>query len=95
MPDADTMLNYLNPNAKKPDQVAIFTREGCSYCAQAKAALREAGMEYVEVPLSHQVRTKVIGAISGQGTVPQVFVNGQHIGGADALKTWLAQRRKS
>ncbi len=93
--DADTMLNYLNPNAKKPDQVAIFTREGCSYCAQAKAALREAGMEYVEVPLSHQVRTKVIGAISGQGTVPQVFVNGQHIGGADALKTWLAQRRKS
>ena len=93
--DADTMLNYLNPNAKKPDQVAIFTREGCSYCVQAKAALREAGMEYVEVPLSHRVRTKVIGAISGQGTVPQVFVNGQHIGGADALKTWLAQRRKS
>src|SRR6185503_19837899 len=27
--DADTMLDYLNPKAKKPDQVAILTREGC------------------------------------------------------------------
>ena len=35
--DADTMLDFINPKAKKPDQVAIFTREGCSFCAKAKA----------------------------------------------------------
>ena len=29
--DADTMLAYINPKAKKPDQVAILTREGCSF----------------------------------------------------------------
>ena len=29
--DADTMLNYVNPRARKPDQVAILTREGCSF----------------------------------------------------------------
>ena len=34
--DADTMLQYINPTAKLPDQVAIFTREGCQYCARAK-----------------------------------------------------------
>ena len=39
--DADTMLNYINPKAKKPDQVAILTREGCGYCAKAKALLKE------------------------------------------------------
>src|SRR5262245_28681940 len=37
--DADTMLHYVNPKAKTPDQVAIFTREGCGFCAKAKQLL--------------------------------------------------------
>ena len=90
--DADTMLNYLNPKAKKPDQVVVFSREGCQFCAQAKAALTEAGLDYVEVPLPHQIRSRVVGAMSGEGTVPQVFINGQHIGGAEAVKAYLAKR---
>lgn len=90
--DADTMLAWINPQAKKPDQVVVFTREGCSFCAQAKADLKAAGYDYVEVPLAHQVRSKVIGALSGEGTVPQVFVNGVRIGGAEAVRAWLAGR---
>lgn len=90
--DADTMLNYINPQARKPDQVVVFTREGCSYCAQAKSDLKAAGYDYVEVPLAHQIRTKVVGALSGEGTVPQVFINGERIGGADAVRAWLAKR---
>jgi glutathione-dependent peroxiredoxin len=90
--DADTMLNHINPNAKKPDQVVVFSREGCSYCAQAKAHLKAAGYDYVEVPLAHQIRTKVVGALSGEDTVPQVFINGERIGGADAVRSWLAKR---
>ncbi|HZQ62134.1 MAG TPA: glutathione peroxidase [Casimicrobiaceae bacterium] len=86
--DADTMLRYINAKAKLPDQVAILTREGCSYCAKAKALLTELGYEYAEVPLHHTVRTKVVGAIAGEKTVPQVFVNGQHIGGLEALERW-------
>jgi glutaredoxin-like protein len=86
--DADTMLAYINPKAKKPDQVAIFTREGCSYCAKAKALLSELGYDYAEVPLPHTIRTKVVGAIANAQTVPQVFVNGQHIGGAEELERW-------
>ena len=90
--DADTMLAYINPKAKKPDQVAIFTREGCGFCAKAKALLAEQGYHYAEIPLDHKVRTKVVGAIAAAQTVPQVFVNGERIGGWEALERWIAAR---
>ncbi len=86
--DADTMLNYVNPKAKKPDQVAIFTRDGCGFCAKAKALLAELGYGYAEIPLGHGIRSKVVGAIAGVQTVPQIFINGQYIGGAQALEQW-------
>jgi len=86
--DADTMLAYINPNAKKPDQVAIFTREGCQFCAKAKALLAELGYDYAEIPLPHARRSRIVGAVTGQQTVPQVFVNGRHIGGLEALERW-------
>jgi glutathione-dependent peroxiredoxin len=86
--DADTMLAYINPKAKKPDQVAIFTREGCQFCAKAKARLTELGYDYAEIPLAHNVRSRVIGAVTGQQTVPQVFINGQYVGGHEELERW-------
>lgn len=89
--DADTMLHYLDPNAKGPDQVAILTRIGCPHCARAKKRLTEAGYEYVEVPLGHTIRTKAVGAISGGKTVPQIFINGELIGTADDLDEYLKQ----
>jgi glutaredoxin-like protein len=87
--DADTMLNYINPDARKPDQVAILTREGCSFCAKAKARLAEAGFDYAEIPLPHMIRTKAVGAITGAATVPQVFINGRLIGGNAELDAYL------
>ena len=86
--DADTLLAYVNPKAKKPDQVAILTREGCGYCAKAKALLTDLAYDYAEVPLAHASRSRVVGALTGEGTVPQVFVNGQRIGGLEALESW-------
>jgi glutaredoxin-like protein len=87
--DADTMLRYINPRAKKPDQVAILTREGCSFCANAKQRLADAGYDFVEVPLPHTIRTKAVGAIAGAQTVPQVFVNGRLVGGTNELEAFL------
>ncbi|MCC6301618.1 MAG: glutathione peroxidase [Gammaproteobacteria bacterium] len=86
--DADTMLSYINPKAKKPDQVAIFTREGCQFCAKAKSLLTELGYDYAEIPLAHTTRSKVVGAVAGKKTVPQVFVNGELIGGLEELERW-------
>ena len=86
--DADTMLAYVNPQARKPDQVAIFTREGCGFCARAKALLKEHGYDYAEITLPHQQRSRVVGAITGETSVPQVFINGTRIGGLEALERW-------
>ena len=86
--DADTMLNHINPKAKKPDQVAILTREGCGFCAKAKALLQERGYAYSEIRLDHSDRSRVVGAITGRGTVPQIFINGRHIGGLEDLQAW-------
>ena len=89
--DAATMLAYINPKARKPDQVAVLTRDGCQYCAQAKALLDERDIDYVEIPLAHKVRNKALGAIAGAQTVPQVFINGERIGGYEELKRWAAK----
>ena len=91
--DADTMLAYINPSAKKPDQVAIFTREGCGFCAKAKALLTDLGYDYAEIPLPHNTRSRVIGAVTGQLTVPQIFINGEYVGGAEQLAQWAKQRK--
>jgi glutaredoxin-like protein len=86
--DADTMLAYIAPRAKKPDQVAILTRHGCGYCAKAKKLLKDLGYNYAEVSLDNANRSRVVGAITGKGTVPQVFVNGHLIGGLEDLQRW-------
>ena len=86
--DADTMLAYINPRAKKPDQVAILTRDGCNFCVRAKALLTERGYDYVELSLEHKSRSRVVGAIAGAQTVPQVFINGTRIGGWEELERW-------
>ncbi|QYY28499.1 glutathione peroxidase [Cupriavidus pinatubonensis] len=89
--DADTMLNHIAPDAKRPDQVVVFSKAGCSFCAKAKQQLSDAGYEYIEVPLDNKVRGKVLGAVSGEMTAPQVFINGKLIGGAAALEQYLGQ----
>ena len=90
--DADTMLRYLDPNAKLPPQIAILSREGCSFCAQAKKMLSEAGYDYAEIPLPHTIRSKALGAIAKAQTVPQVFVDGKLVGGSEELQKFLSER---
>ena len=90
--DADTMLRYLAPNANVPEPIAILTREGCSFCAQAKKMLSEAGYDYAEIPLPHTIRSKALGAIANAQTVPQVFVGGRLIGGSEELARFLQER---
>ncbi len=89
--DADTMLRYIDSNAKGPDQVVVFSKPGCPFCEDAKALLKQKGYDPIEIPLEHKVRGRVIGAISGQGTAPQVFINGELVGGYEQLKARFAQ----
>lgn len=86
--DADTMLNYLAPDAEAPKDIVLFTRPGCSHCAGAKSALEEAGMGYTAV----DVDRRALRAVAGDEQTPQVFIDAAHIGGREALVAWLAKR---
>ena len=90
--DADTMLRYLDPKAGRPDEVAMLSREGCEFCARAKAALDEAGVAFTDISLPPLQRARALRAITGAQTTPQVFVNGQLIGDSEATLKWLAAR---
>jgi len=90
--DADTLLHYINKDAKEPDQIALLTRDGCQFCAKAKALLDAAKVPYAEVPLPHHIRTRALGAIAKARTVPQLFVNGNLIGGSEAIEEWVKGR---
>ncbi len=83
--DADTMLEYINPDARKPDDVVIFTRAGCPFCAKAKGILREAGVEFEEIQLGDGISIRAVRAATGADTVPQVFVNGEYLGDSAAV----------
>ncbi|MGB2078229.1 MAG: glutathione peroxidase [Vibrio sp.] len=88
--DADTMLNYIAPNAELQQSITLFTKPGCTFCAKAKQMLAEKGLQYEEVVLGKDATTVSLRAISGRTTVPQIFVGGQHIGGSEELAEYLA-----
>ncbi|MBD2182417.1 glutathione peroxidase [Planktothrix sp. FACHB-1355] len=89
--DANTMLNYINPNAVKPKLISLFTKVGCPFCARAKALLSQRGLEYEEIVLGKEITTKSLRAVTGALTVPQVFIDGKLIGGSDALAAYLGE----
>jgi glutathione-dependent peroxiredoxin len=83
--DADTMLSYLDPQAARPSDIVLFTKEGCSHCARAKALLAEQGLDYEEI----RATPRMLRALAGEAVTPQVFIDGEHIGGADELEQRL------
>ncbi len=84
--DADTMLDHLDPKAARPADIVLFTKPGCSHCARAKSMLRERGLDFEDVPAG----LRVLRAVSGRATTPQVFIDGEHIGGAEELAQRLS-----
>jgi len=93
--DADTMLDYINPKAEKPSAVSILTKPGCPFCSEAKGLLEEHGINYDEISVGHDANLRSVRAITGQETVPQVFIEGKHIGGSEALKEYFNVQSRS
>ncbi|MGH0029613.1 MAG: glutathione peroxidase [Myxococcota bacterium] len=90
--DADHMLAYLAPERSHAPDVSLFSRPGCAHCARAKAMLDAAGLAYEEIVLGTDITGRTLNAVTGASTVPQVFVEGEKIGGADDLEKWLSER---
>lgn len=69
------------------NKVMVFSKTYCPYCAKAKEALSTLGVKFTAYELDEQSDGAAIQAalleITGQRTVPNIFVKGQHIGGCD------------
>jgi glutaredoxin 3 len=65
-------------------EIEIYTTPTCPYCFRAKRLLDQKGVAYREIDVSdgRDVMSKRAG---GRTSVPQVFVNGEHLGGCDDL----------
>ena len=67
--------------------VEIYSKTFCSYCWQAKRLLDSKGVEYKEIgiDMGGPDREMMIQRANGRTTVPQIFIDGRHIGGCDDL----------
>jgi glutaredoxin 3 len=68
-------------------RVEIYTKAFCPYCARAKRLLEEKGADYEEFEISAggEKRQEMIQRAGGRTTVPQIFIDGRHVGGSDDL----------
>ena len=68
-------------------KVEIYTTPTCPYCAAAKALLKRKGVAYQETDVSRDpaIRVAMTQRAGGRPTVPQIFIDGQHVGGSDDL----------
>jgi glutaredoxin 3 len=67
-------------------EVTIYTTTYCPYCVRAKDLLKRKGQTFTEINAEDDdVREAMIVKAGGQRTVPQIFINGKHVGGSDDL----------
>lgn len=76
-------------------RVEIYTKFMCPYCARAKRLLDEKGVQYEEFEISGAAdkREEMIQRANGRTTVPQIFIDGRHVGGSDDLAELEASGR--
>ena len=68
-------------------QVEMYTTMFCPYCTRARTLLRNKGVPFVDIDILEQPerRAEMIQRAGGRSTVPQIFIDGAHIGGCDDL----------
>ena len=67
--------------------VKVYTTSYCPYCYRAKNVLKKRGIAYEEIDVSGdpEKRAWLVKASGGRRTVPQIFIDGEPIGGSDEL----------
>lgn len=85
-------MNFLNPLlGRNPERikakVEIYTWQTCPFCVRAKLLLWLKGVDYSEYRIDRDeaARVRMSQRANGRRSVPQIFVNNQHIGGFDDL----------
>lgn len=67
--------------------VEIYATPICGYCARAKRLLSSKGVDYTEIDVmaNPERRAEMVTRAGGSTTVPQIFIDGVHVGGSDDL----------
>ncbi len=68
-------------------RVEIYSTLFCPYCARAKSLLEKKGVDYVNIDVIEDTskRDEMVERSGGRQTVPQIFIDGEHVGGCDEL----------
>jgi glutaredoxin 3 len=67
-------------------KVEIYTKFMCPYCFRAKLLFEQKGVDYSEYDASGgPLRDEMLARSNGGTTVPQIFIDGLHVGGCDDL----------
>jgi glutaredoxin 3 len=68
-------------------QVEMYATAWCPYCARARALLERKGVDYTEIDIEEEParRAEMIHRAGGRSSVPQIFIDGEHIGGSDEM----------
>jgi glutaredoxin len=71
-------------------KAVVWSKNACPFCVQAKALLELRGIEYEERNVSTDwTREQLLEAVPDARTLPQIFLDGQHIGGFTDLRSHL------
>lgn len=67
--------------------IEIYTTPLCGYCHAAKRLLTQKDAAFAEIDVSRapDKRQEMMGRANGRHTVPQIFIDGRHVGGCDDL----------
>ncbi len=67
--------------------IEIYTKDWCPFCARAKDDLARKGLSYNEIDVTRDIDKEAeMIARAGRHTVPQIFIDGTHLGGSDDLR---------
>lgn len=65
----------------------IWSRDNCPFCVQAKALLTQKGIEFEERNISADyTKDQLLEAVPGAQTIPQIFLDGEYVGGFKELR---------
>jgi len=67
--------------------IVIYTKDYCPYCVKAKQLLKIKKQEFTEIDVTNDAdkASEMVEKAGGARTVPQIFINGKHVGGYDDL----------
>jgi len=80
-------LEAADHGVRTVSRIEVYSSLWCPFCSRAKALLKRKGVAYEEIDVDRDpnLRQQMMRRAGGQRTVPQIFIDGRHVGGSDDL----------